>query len=206
MKELVIGRGKTIQDATNNALVELGLTEAEVEVVVVEQPENGILGIFGKKDAVVEVRPLDLPGERAKTFLTEMIQAMGIQCEVKIEQVDNILNIDLVGDKMGTLIGRRGQTLDSIQYLTSLVVNKNGKNFVRIHLDTENYRSKRQETLKELGAKMARKVEKFGKKMKLEPMSPAERRVIHASLQDHPKVYTFSEGQEPYRYVVLDLK
>ncbi len=206
MSEKVIGRGKTIEDAINNALSEMGLTADEVKTEVLEQPESGVFGLFGKKDAVVAVTPLEDPEGTARDFLTEMLGTMGLNCCITSKLEDNMLRIELSGDNMGILIGRRGQTLDSIQYLTSLVVNKKGKNYVRVIVDTENYRAKREKTLENLANKMASKVIRYHKRMSLEPMQPAERRIIHASLQNHSDVYTYSEGNEPYRYVVIDLK
>ena len=206
MTDKVIGKGKTIEDAINNALVELGMTSDEVETEVIEYPENGVFGLFGKKQAVVEVTPKDNPKKRALEFLTEMMEAMKIPCEITAELEDNVLSIEIKGDNMGVIIGRRGQTLDSIQYLTSLVVNRKGTQYVRVLIDTENYRSKRQQTLEALARKMAGKVVRYHKRMSLEPMNPSERRIIHTALQNHSDVYTFSEGDEPYRYVVIDLK
>ena len=205
--ETVTARGKTIDDAVNNALAQLSLTIDEVEVEVLEKPEAGVFGLFGKKDAVVVVTPLNNPEKRARDFLKEVFAAMDLECEIetRLDQNNN-LYIDLAGDNMGVLIGRRGQTLDSLQYLTGLVVNKNQKNFVRVLMDTENYREKRRFALESLADKMASKVVRYHKRMSLEPMNPAERRIIHSTLQNHAKVYTFSEGHEPYRYVVIDLK
>ena len=119
---------------------------------------------------------------------------------------DDVLHVELEGKDMGILIGRRGQTLDSLQYLVSLVVNRSGEKYIRVVLDTENYRSKRQKTLEALAEKMASKAVRYGKKMSLEPMNPSERRIIHAKLQNSDKVFTFSEGDEPYRHVVIQLK
>jgi spoIIIJ-associated protein len=207
MSEAITGRGKTVDEAINNALTEMGLTLDEVETKVVEFPESGVFGLFGKKQAVVEVTPKDDPQQRARDFLSEMMDAMGIACDIQTEITpEGMMRVNLSGEHMGILIGRRGQTLDSIQYLTSLVVNKKGKAYTRVIIDTENYRSKREHTLESLANKMASKVVRYHKRMMLEPMNPAERRIIHATLQNHPDVYTFSEGEEPYRYVVIDLK
>lgn len=145
--------------------------------------------------------------QKAKTFLEEMFGAMGMQAEVKtsFDQDDN-LNIELTGSDMGILIGKRGQTLDSIQYLTSLVVNKGKASYVRVKVDTENYRARRKETLENLAKNIAFKVKRTRRPVFLEPMNPYERRVIHSALQNDPQIATHSEGEEPYRKVVVTLK
>lgn len=206
MSKTVTGKGKTVEEAINQALTELTLTLEEVETKVVQVPENGVFGLFGKKEAIVEVTPIDNPEKRAQSFLTDMLASMGIQCVIACKLNDDILNIELSGKDMGILIGRRGQTLDAIQYLTSLVVNKKTEHYVRVIIDTEHYREKRQKTLKNLSHKMASKVTRYHKKISLEPMNPAERRIIHATLQDDENVFTYSEGDDPYRYVVIDLQ
>lgn len=208
MSGTVIGKGKTIDDAVNQALTELGLTKEEVEVKVVEYPENGVFGLFGKKEAVVEVTPINNNNieKTAETFLMKMFNAMDLPAELTIRTEDNTLYIDISGEHMGILIGRRGQTLDSIQYLTSLVVNRHQDDYVRVIIDTENYREKRKNVLEGVAQKTAAKVVRYHKRLALEPMNPSERRIIHSMLQNHPKVYTYSEGEEPYRYVVIDLK
>ncbi|MEG2641160.1 MAG: RNA-binding cell elongation regulator Jag/EloR, partial [Eubacterium sp.] len=176
MNDKVIGKGKTVEEAINNALLELGKTLDEVETNVLEFPDNGVFGLFGKKQAVVEVTPKDDPEKRAVDFLTDMMSAMKIPCSITTSLNNDVLSVELAGDNMGVLIGRRGQTLDSIQYLTSLVVNRKGSQYVRVVIDTENYRSKREQTLEALARKMAGKVVRYNKRMSLEPMNPSERR------------------------------
>lgn len=206
MNKMVVGKGKTIEEAINAGLKELGVTLDEVETNVVQVPESGVFGIFGKKEAVVEVTVLNNAGKKAEEFLGEMLDAMNIPCTITSHLEDDVLHVELAGKDMGILIGRRGQTLDSLQYLVSLVVNRSGDKYIRVVLDTENYRSKRQKTLEALADKMASKAVRYGKKMSLEPMNPSERRIIHARLQNSDKVFTFSEGDEPYRHVVIQLK
>ncbi|MGL4607636.1 MAG: RNA-binding cell elongation regulator Jag/EloR [Eubacteriaceae bacterium] len=206
MNKTVTGTGKTIDEAINNGLQQLGVTKDQVETNIIQMPESGIMKIFGKKEAVVEVTLLNKPGKHATEFLTEVFEAMKIPCEIETRLEDNLLFINLVGKDMGILIGRRGQTLDSLQYLTSLVINRHSEDYVRVILDTEDYRAKREKTLEALGEKMANKAVYYGKKMILEPMNPSERRIIHAKLQNHDKIFTFSEGEEPYRRVVIQLK
>ncbi|MBR3275581.1 MAG: protein jag [Eubacterium sp.] len=144
----------------------------------------------------------------AKDFLEKVFAAMEIEAEFVFEynETDGSLNIDFEGDDMGVLIGKRGQTLDSLQYLTSLVVNKNCKDHVRVKLDTEDYRKRRKETLENLAKNIASKVKKTGKSVVLEPMNPYERRIIHSAIQPNKYVETYSEGNEPYRHVVVTLK
>lgn len=206
MNKTVTGTGKTIDDAINHGLQQLGVTQDQVETNIIQVPDSGLMKLFGKKEAIVEVTLLNNPELRATEFLTEVFEAMKIPCEIKKRLEDNILFIDLEGKDMGILIGRRGQTLDSLQYLVSLVINRHREDYVRIVLDTEDYRAKREKTLEDLGEKMAGKAVYYQKKMILEPMNPSERRIIHAKLQNNDKVFTFSEGEEPYRRVVIQLK
>jgi spoIIIJ-associated protein len=199
--------GKTVDDAINNALMELKVTRDRVEVETIDEGSKGFLNIIGVKPAKIKVSvKRDILCE-VKTFLTEVLQAMSMKAEIKIKEENNEIRIELIGPNMGLLIGYRGETLDSLQYLVSLVINKNhDEEYRRVILDTENYRSKRQETLKRLASKIAYKVRVSGRVLKLEPMNPYERRIIHSSLQNDAYIYTFSEGDEPYRRVVVDLK
>ena len=206
MNEPVKGSGKTVDEALAQALATLALTKDEVTYTIVQEPDAGVFGIFGKKEAIVEVSPIENPAKKAQTFLSDMLGAMGVDCVVSAKLNGDILNIDLSGENMGILIGRRGQTLDAIQYLTSLIVNKKSDQYIRVIIDTENYRQKRQKTLEMLAKKMARNVLRNHHKMNLEPMNPAERRIIHSTLQDYDDIYTYSEGDDPYRYVVIDLQ
>lgn len=208
MSNTVEGRGKTIDEAVNDGLRQLGVTAEQVETKVIQMPEAGVFGLFGKKDAIVEVTLANQVDVIGTDFLRDVIGAMDIQCEVKTEldEKDRVLHIELTGSDAGNLIGRRGATLDSLQYLVSLVVNKNSEHYVRVLLDAENYRSKREKTLEALADKMAGKAVRYRKRISLEPMNPSERRIIHARLQNNDKVITFSEGDEPYRKVVIQLK
>lgn len=146
--------------------------------------------------------------EEAMKFLTGVFNAMGLQVQIKMEykNEEGNLNIDFEGEDMGILIGKRGQTLDSLQYLTSLVVNKGRQGYIRVKLDTEDYRNRRKETLENLARSIAYKVRKTRRPVSLEPMNPYERRIIHSALQGNRYVETYSEGNEPYRHVVVKLK
>ena len=142
----------------------------------------------------------------ALTFLDEVTAKMGLNLDITAKEGEDTLYINIEGKDSGTIIGKRGQTLDAIQYLTSLVVNKEQENYQRVVVDAENYRSKREKTLELLAMRLANKVAKTKKSIKLEPMNPYERKVIHATLQNHPYVTTKSEGQDPYRRVIIELK
>ena len=195
---------KTVEDAITEALVEMGLTSDQVTVEVLEKGPSGLMSIFSSKLAKVRVyRKINLQ-DIAKDFLTEVFSKMGMEVSVDIKMDDhNNMGIDLSGPSMGVLIGKRGQTLDSLQYLVSLVVNKESESYVRIKLDTENYRVRRKETLETLAKNLANKVKSTSKKFTLEPMNPYERRIIHSTLQNNKAVETHSEGEEPYRKVVI---
>ncbi|WP_346885091.1 RNA-binding cell elongation regulator Jag/EloR [Clostridium sp. UBA4395] len=199
--------GRTAEEAIQNALRELNVTEEKVTIEVLEEGSKGFLNIIGVKPAKVKVTlKRDYIGD-AKNFLREILNAMNVKAEIHVKEENNEININLVGPNMGVLIGYRGETLDSLQYLLSLVVNKNhDETYKRVILDTVNYRQNRQETLKKLALKMGDKVRINGKTLKLEPMNPYERRVIHSTLQNNAYVTTHSEGDEPYRRVVIELK
>jgi spoIIIJ-associated protein len=200
--------GKTVNDAIENGLRELRLKREQIDHEVLDQGKQGIFGRFGARPAKVKIIVKNNYEALAKTFLRDVLDNMGIKCEIHIKDEKDALRVNLVGPKMGILIGYRGETLDSLQYLLSLVVNKENKDseYKRVILDTENYRQKREETLVRLANRLAYKVKRYGKSVTLEPMNPYERRVIHAALQNHPFVATHSEGDEPYRKIVIELK
>lgn len=202
----VITMGKTVEEAIELALQQLNTTRDHIEIKVLEEPTNGIMGFFRKKQAKVEVALVTNLSKVAKEYLEVVVAAMGIEANIEAKLQENLLNINMTGKDMGILIGRRGQTLDSLQYLTSLVVNKDSEEYVRVVLDTENYRKKRETTLKDLAEKLAHRVVNTHKKIELEPMNPYERRIIHATLQKNNKIVTYSQGEEPFRKVVIDIK
>jgi len=146
------------------------------------------------------------PANDAEKFLLGLFEKMGIRVRLDSSSEDGMLKVDMSGRGMGMLIGRRGETLDALQYLTSLVVNNGKEDYTKIMLDTEDYRKKREDTLRRLAARLADKVQKSGKRVVLEPMNPYERRILHSTLQDYDKVYTYSEGEDPFRSVVVALK
>lgn len=198
--------GKTVDDALHEALKELNASKDEVEVTVIDEGIKGFLGMFGAKDAVIQVVRKFNPEKIAVTFLNEMFQAMHMNVSIETKLKEKQLSIELSGDEIGILIGKRGQTLYSIQYLVSLVVNKGNSPYISILLDTENYRQRRKETLESLAYNLAKKVKQTKRNVVLEPMNPYERRIIHSSLQNDRYVTTYSEGEEPYRNVVITLK
>ena len=203
--EKTIATGVTIQDAIDNGLKELNAHRDNVEINVVEVPSKGIFGI-GSKLAKVEITLKDNTEEVARNFLNDILNAMNVIAIINTNLEDNVLKIELEGKDMGVLIGRRGETLDAIQYLISLVINKGKEKYIRVLLDTEDYRARREKTLQRLAERLAKKVVKTRRKVLLEPMNPYERRIIHFHLQEHPRVHTYSEGEEPYRKVVISLK
>lgn len=199
--------GKSIDEAVKNALCELKTTEDKVKIEVLDEGSKGILNIIGKREAKVKVTMKKDHVSEAREFLKKIFSDMNMMVEIRIKEVDNCLNINLSGRNMGLIIGYRGETLDSIQYLVSLVINKgNDGQYKRVVVDTENYRAKREETLRRLANKIAHKVKVEKKSFVLEPMNPYERRIIHAELQNDKSVTTYSEGEEPFRRVVVDLE
>ena len=198
---------KTVADAVTLACQQLAIISEKLEYEVVDEGKAGILG-FGAKPAIIKARVKATLEDNVKFFLNEVFAAMNIEVVVNIEydEKEKNMNIDLAGEDMGMLIGKRGQTLDSLQYLVSLVVNKETEEYVRVKVDTENYRERRKATLENLAKNMAHKVKRIRRSVSLEPMNPYERRIIHAALQDDKYVTTHSEGDEPYRRVVITPK
>ena len=206
---------KTVDDAITAACQEYMVTSDKLDYEVVEEGSSGFLGI-GSKPAVINAKVKEETPETvkedicevAKKFLKEVFNAidMAVVVEVKYDEAEKNMDVDLSGDDMGVLIGKRGQTLDSIQYLLSLVINKNMEDYIRVKVDTENYRQRRKETLENLAKNIAYKVKRTKRPVSLEPMNPYERRIIHSALQNDKYVTTHSEGEEPFRRVVVSLK
>ncbi len=195
---------KTVEEAIELALTELDLDENQVEICVLEQPTKGFLGLIGSKNALVRVTEKYNVVDEAQKFLKKICSMMEIDPNINIvNNSEDNLEINLTGDNLGLLIGRRGDTLDALQFILNLVINKNCEKRIKIILDVENYRSKREETLFKLAKRLSEKAKKTGKKIVLEPMNPHERRIIHMSLQEDHRINTYSEGEEPYRKVVI---
>ena len=199
--------GKTVEEALKNALKELNLTEDKVEFEILEEGSKGLFNLIGSKPAKIRVTVKRNIVSEGETFLKSVLTSMGIEADIESREENDSIFMNLSGPKMGLVIGYRGETLDSLQYLVSLVVNKNHDvPYKKVVLDTENYRSKREETLKIVAQKTAYKVKKTGRPYKLEPMNPYERRIIHSALQDYTDINTYSEGEEPFRRIVVALK
>ena len=200
-------KGKTIEDAITQAAIELGAASTDLETEVIEKGSTGFLGI-GSKPAVIKARVKNDLARDTKEYLENIFKAMDIESEIdiKYDKDAETMDIDVEGPEMGILIGKRGQTLDALQYLISLFVNKKSESYIRVKLDTENYRLRRKETLENLAKNIAFKVKRTRRPFTLEPMNPYERRIIHSTLQNDKYVATKSEGEEPYRKVVVYLK
>ena len=198
---------KTVADAITEACKVLGVTSEKLDYVVVEEGSSGFLGI-GAKNAVISAKVKSSITDKAKIFLNDVFAAMNMTVVINAEykEEERELSIDLSGDDMGVLIGKRGQTLDSLQYLVSLIVNKESTDYIRVKVDTENYRKRRQDTLENLAKNIAFKVKRTKRTVSLEPMNPYERRIIHSALQNDKFVTTHSEGEEPFRHVVVTMK
>ena len=200
--------GKTVEDAIVNALAKFEITAEQLEYEVIENGSKGFVGI-GHKDAVIRARKnVESPEDIARKFLNDVLDAMTVDAEIDIyvDEEDKYIDVEISGEDMGLLIGKRGQTLDSLQYLCSLAVNKKTESYYRVRLDTEDYRYRREETLKKLAKSIAAKVKRTRRSVSLEPMTPYERRIIHSTLQDDYYVTTRSDGEEPYRHVIVCLK
>ena len=197
---------KTVDAAIAEALVSLGTTEDNVKITVIDPgAKGGLFGIGSKPARVLVIRKLD-PADVAKNFLKEVTLAMSLSVAIETQSKDRQVSINMSGENMGLLIGKRGHTLDALQYLTNLAVNQNSESNISVILDTENYRKRRRETLESLAHGIARKVKSTRKSVTLEPMSRFERHIIHTALQSDRYVRTTSEGSEPYRHVVVNLK
>ncbi len=198
---------KTMNDAITEACTKFSITSDKLDYEVIEEGSSGFLGI-GAKPAVINARVKRTIADKAVQFLNSVFEAMDLIVVVKAEykEEDNSLEIELTGDEMGVLIGKRGQTLDSLQYIVSLVINKDVENYIRVKVDTENYRQRRKDTLENLAKNIAYKVKRTKRSVSLEPMNPYERRIIHSALQNDRYVTTHSEGEEPFRRVVVTLK
>jgi len=205
MIKIIEATGKTEDEAIQSALAQLGCTREEVSVEILERAKSGFLGI-GAAPAKVRVcfeKPDDVV-VRTENFLKGLLEKMGSDAVPVLEQKDeNTIYVNLTGEKLGMLIGRRGETLDAIQHIANYAMNHSGEKRVHISVDAENYRSKREESLQRLAEKVAAKVVKYRKNMTLEPMNSYERHVLHTALQDYDGVSTFSTGTEPNRRIVV---
>ncbi|MDR0267902.1 RNA-binding cell elongation regulator Jag/EloR [Paenibacillus sp.] len=231
----VVASGKTVEEAVRHGLAQLGVSKDRVSVNIVSQPSKGFLGLIGVKEAKVELTllpeptpvqvetastlPLDPvlpeaeetqsdidPYEEAVQFIKDVGKSMGLDVTVDVQRAKDITTLHILGPDLGLIIGRRGQTLDALQYLANIVANRYSDSFIRIVLDAENFRERRKKTLEDLADRLASRVIRSRKEVVLEPMSSQERKVIHSRLQDHPQVKTYSKGEEPNRRIVITLK
>ncbi|ABS42846.1 MULTISPECIES: RNA-binding cell elongation regulator Jag/EloR [Clostridium] len=199
--------GKTIEEAINHGLKELNTSKDKVEIKVIDEGSKGFLNFIGTRPAKIEMKLKKDYEKEVRDFLESILKSMDVEAKISIKEKKDVIKIDLSGPDMGIIIGYRGETLDSLQYLVSLVINKDQScDYKRVILDTENYRDKREETLKKLARRLGHKVRETGRPVKLEPMNPYERRIIHSELQNNNYVETYSEGEEPFRKVVINLR
>ncbi len=224
MKRQIEQEGRTVEEAIKLGLESLGLSEAEVTVEIIEKEKSGFLGI-GSKPAKVKLTALeeqDEPaeeeaaavkseensdaGNKAKEFLSGVFEKMNLEVKVEYTMGEKEIRINLSGDEMGAVIGRRGETLDALQYLTTLAVNKSSDDYYKISLDTENYRSEREKTLQNLALRLAEKAKRNRKNVSLEPMNAYERKIIHSALQEDDMIHTYSVGEEPNRKIIISPK
>lgn len=205
--EFIEVSAKTVDDAITEASIKLGTTSDKIEVEVIEKGSTGFLGIKSKR-AIIKARKKNDTVDNIREFLENVFSAMNMEVTIDIKKAedDKVYEVELSGKEMGLLIGKRGQTLDSLQYLTNLAVNKHSDGYIKVKLDTEDYRRRRKDTLENLAKNIAYKVKRTKRPVSLEPMNPFERRVIHSALQGDRYVETHSEGEEPFRHVVVTLK
>jgi spoIIIJ-associated protein len=201
-------KGKSLDEVLTQASLELGCASTDIDYEVVSEGSSGFLGLIGSKPFVIKAKKKESFLDDVQEYLENLFKAMDIETKISIDydETENNMNIDLEGPEMGILIGKRGQTLDALQYLISLYVNKKSEAYIRVKLDTENYRARRKETLENLAKNIAFKVKRTKRSFALEPMNPYERRIIHSTLQGDKYVATRSEGDEPYRKVIVYLK
>ncbi len=199
--------GKTVEEALEAALLDLGVDRDQVEYKVIEAPSKALFGILGGREAKVLVTlKKEDPVTNARVFLEKITHAMGLVVNIEVTPSDDSIMLNLRGDDLGLLIGKHGQTLDALQYLTNIASQRDGRERLRILIDIEDYRKRRADTLEQLALRLADRVKRSGEKVVLEPMTPHERKIIHMSLQEDSRVETFSEGQEPFRRVVIAAK
>jgi spoIIIJ-associated protein len=199
----VTATGQTVNEAVESALKDLNTTKDKVNVRIVDEGKKGFFGLFGSKPAIVEVEVNDDPFTEAEKFLKNVIDKMGVDASIETIRQGNEVTFQLSGSKIALLIGKRGQTLNSLQYLTQLVANNKTNQYVTIIVDAENYREKRKQTLQSLAERVAQKAIRTNKEVKLEPMPSFERKVIHTTLYKNKKVRTYSDGVEPNRHIVI---
>lgn len=208
MARVIEVTGKDIEEAKKLALSQLDLPQERVIFEVLEEPSKGFFGLIGARVAKIRATEKELtPLEKGQEFLKKIFKSMHKDIQIECIKEDINYKFNLIGDDLGVLIGKHGQTLDSLQYLTNMAANKNVTGArVRIVLDVENYRKRREETLCQLAERLANKARKYRTKVVLEPMNCHERKIIHMALQDYADIITYSDGVEPHRKIVVDIK
>ncbi|OZU89467.1 protein jag [Virgibacillus indicus] len=202
MRELTAS-GQTVEEAVQSALEQLNTTRDQVEIDVIDEGKKGLLGVFGSKRAIVKVTIAKNQIQETEKFIKEVTGNMNIDVTIQTTVDGNHVTYELSGENIALLIGKRGQTLNALQYLVHLALNKDGKQFYTVTVDAEGYRGRRRDTLTSLASKMADKAIRLNKKVALEPMPAFERKIIHSALQEHGKVSTYSDGTEPHRHIVI---
>lgn len=197
---------RSVEEAIEEGLDELGATREEVDITIIEEGNKGLFGILGSKQAKVKLTILPTIKWKATVadeYVKEVLQRMDVPADISVTFEEEQIKVDITGENLGLLIGRRGQTLDALQYLVSMAVNREGDEWVRVLVDIEGYRGRREETLKALAQRLATKAKASGRRVALDPMTALERRIIHSELQDFTGVETHSEGRDPYRRVII---
>ncbi|MFJ7978080.1 RNA-binding cell elongation regulator Jag/EloR [Peribacillus sp. JNUCC 23] len=201
--KLITAIGQNVEEAVESALAQLNTTRENVEIEVIDEGKKGFLGLIGNRKAIVKVTIIPDAVEEALLFLKSVCRKMGVESDISVKREGKQALFQLSGDKIALLIGKRGQTLNSLQYLVQLVANRYSKQYVTVLLDAEDYRFRRNETLTQLAKRMASKALKTRKSISLEPMPSYERKVIHTALMNYPKIKTTSSGAEPYRHLII---
>jgi spoIIIJ-associated protein len=198
--------GRTVDEAVLSAIAELGVPRSDCRVEVLEEPSRGFLGLLGNKDARVRVTAKESRVELAKAFVAGVLERMNTEAAIEVRPRGETLNLDIVGRDMGLLIGRRGETLRALEFLTNLASSKGGGEVLRVVVDIAGYRKRRERELEEMARSLARRAIRMGANVTTEPLDARDRRIIHLALQDSAEVTTQSEGEEPFRRVVISLR
>ncbi|MDM5191106.1 RNA-binding cell elongation regulator Jag/EloR [Bacillus sp. DX4.1] len=203
---IITAKGQTVEKAVQDALTQLEVSRDQVDVKIIDEGKRGFLGFLGSRPAIVEVVLKKDPIQEAEQYLQSVVQEMGVDVMITKEVKGREIKFTLSGNDVGVLIGKRGHTLNSLQYLTKLVANRSTKQYIGVTIDAENYRNKRKDTLESLSYRLAKQVMATKKNIVLEPMPSFERKIIHQALSNHPNIITTSEGKEPHRHVVISSK
>jgi spoIIIJ-associated protein len=199
----ITASGQTVEEAVQSALEQLNTTRDQVDIEVIDEGKKGILGVFGSKRAYVKVKIKKNHIEETEAFIHEVTKNMNVDVDITTTVEENHVTFEMNGENIALLIGKRGQTLNALQYLVHLALNKDSDEYYSVSLDAEGYRGRRRETLESLAVKMADKAVRLNKKVALEPMPAFERKIIHSTLQDDENITTYSDGAEPHRHIVI---